>query len=270
MPLIKKKSNIMHTAAPESSDVLHYEVANLQGIGKRARQEDSFAFVNALDEEQCRKFGMMFLVCDGMGGMKDGKLASEKAIQCMLENFKAMDRRGMIAEQLHESVLRAAEEVRVLLDSDGGSTLVCGIILNEKLYFASVGDSYLYLLRSGRLFRMNTEHNICHLRYLENIRDGSFDKESAQQDPEAPALSNYLGMPAVPDVDHSVKPLNLKKGDIIFACSDGVGGVLNEEEILNAFCAETANECCSFIEKAIIGHNVQYQDNYTAVVVRCF
>lgn len=265
----KKKKIIMQTVSPEFKDGLRYEVANVQGIGRRGRQEDSFAVVNALDEKRYRGLGLLFSVCDGMGGMKDGKLASEKAIRCLLEDFNAMDRRGRIAEQLHAGVLRAAEEVRLLLDSDGGSTLICGIILNEKLYFACVGDSYLYLLRGGRLIRINSEQNLCHERYLETIRNGNFDKEYAEQDPEAAALSNYLGMPMTPNVDYSVKPLNLRSGDILLACSDGVGGVLTEEEILEAFCEETVNECCMHIERAINDHDLEFQDNYTAVAVKC-
>ena len=64
-----------------------FDIANLQEIGKRMRQEDSFAFVNALDRSMYDARGMMFCVCDGMGGMADGKLASDTAVQCLRRSW---------------------------------------------------------------------------------------------------------------------------------------------------------------------------------------
>ena len=61
-------------ARPRVQRQLSYRIANLQGVGARARQEDSFAVANAMDVSQIREQGLFFAVCDVMGGMKDGKL----------------------------------------------------------------------------------------------------------------------------------------------------------------------------------------------------
>ena len=79
------------------------QVANIQGIGARSRQEDAFAFANALDEKRYTERGMMFCVCDGMGGMRDGKLASETAVKSFRESFIAMNRQGNLSQQLMEA-----------------------------------------------------------------------------------------------------------------------------------------------------------------------
>ena len=67
--------------------LLSYQVANLQGVGARARQEDSFTVANAFDVTEIKEKGLLFVVCDGMGGMKDGKVASETAIASIRNSF---------------------------------------------------------------------------------------------------------------------------------------------------------------------------------------
>lgn len=267
MAWFKKKKKTRKTCSPETGGRLLYQIENIQGVGTRARQEDSFTFVNALDEQLYNDYGLMFAVCDGMGGMKDGKLASETAISSLRKFFIEMDRRGKIAIQLKESVFIASNEVENLLDGDGGSTVVIGIIFHEQLYFASVGDSYFYLMRDGKLYRLNTEHNICHQRYLENIRDGVFNPTGDREDPEAAALTQFLGMTGFSEVDCLVRPMFLQKGDILLACSDGVGGVLDEQELINILSGSEG--ICRQIEQRIAEHANPNQDNYTALIIRC-
>ena len=83
---------------------LGYRLANMQGVGARARQEDSFTTANAFDVMKLKEEGLLFAVFDGMGGMKDGKLASETAVQSMRASFAAMDRQADLAPQLKNAV----------------------------------------------------------------------------------------------------------------------------------------------------------------------
>lgn len=271
MAWFKKKNEISVTVSPETEmfERLRYQVANLQGIGTRERQEDSFTFVNALDEQLYNDCGLMFAVCDGMGGMKGGKIASETAINSLRNFFAGMDRSGKIAKQLKESIFTASEEVERFLDGDGGSTVVVGVIFHEQLYFASLGDSGLYLKRDEKLYRLNIEQNICHQRYLEHIRDGIFDPKACREDPESEALVQFLGMPVISDVDCSVRPMYLQKGDVLLVCSDGVDGVLKDDEILDALCYQSGQEACRQIEQRIVEHAAPNQDNYTALIIKC-
>lgn len=248
---------------------LSYYIANLQGIGSRERQEDSFTVANAFDVTMIREKGMLFAVCDGMGGMKDGRLASETAICSLRQSFMEMDRNRDMAAQLKQSVFQASSQVEALLGGDGGSTVVIGILYQGGLYYASVGDSYLYLLRDGKLLRLNTEHNLCHQRYLESIRDSDMDPLPLRDMPEAEALTEFLGMPGLDEVDCSVRPLPMKEGDVLLACSDGVGRVLSTEEISEALRNADVEEMCSGLEAKIISRNKANQDNYTAIAVKC-
>lgn len=257
------------TEKPSVKRQLGYYIANLQGLGARERQEDSFTIANAFDVLKIREEGLFFAVCDGMGGMKDGKLASETAVRSIRQSFLEMDRSGDMAEQLRQSVYLASAQVEELIGGDGGSTVVMGILYQGGLYFASVGDSYLYLMRDGKLLRLNTEHNLLHQRYLEALREGDMDPLPLSRLPEGGALTGFLGMVGLEETDCSVRPLSLKEGDVLLACSDGVGGVLSPEEVLGALQRESVEAMCAELEDMIVMHNQPKQDNYTAIVVKC-
>lgn len=248
---------------------LGYRVANLQGMGKRARQEDSFTVANAFDVMKIKSEGLLFAVFDGMGGMKDGKLASETAAAYVRQAFQNMDRDGDIASQLCDIVFDASNAVLDVIGGDGGSTAVVSIIYNESLYYASVGDSFLYLKRGRGLYRLNAEHNVMNEEFLHSVHSGDLDPESCREVDEAVALTQFLGKIGMDDVDYLLRPLKLKDGDVLMSCSDGVGGVLSEEEIMTALSFKSERAMCQHIEQCVLAHDLQYQDNYTALIVKC-
>lgn len=269
----KRKKEKTREPIPVQPEPLHtrlsYQVANLQGIGCRERQEDSFAFVNALDVTMISEKGLFAIVADGMGGMRDGKVASETAVSSLKTDFMSLDYEQDLAEQLHESVIRAGEVVFQNLKGDGGSTAVVCMIYDEKLYYVSVGDSFLYLKRGDMLYRMNREHNVLHREYLQTIRQGSMNPEIAQNGREKNALTQFLGMESVEDADYLRRPFSIKSKDVLLLCSDGVGGVLTQDEILECLQKPSPAEMCGEIEQRILLANRPHQDNYTALVIQC-
>lgn len=266
----RKEPNIKtRSEKAEQRQLLSYQVANLQGIGARERQEDSFAFANVLDVTEIRKKGMLAVVADGMGGMRDGKEASEIAIASIREAFEGMDREGDLALQLCSAVFSAGDEVFCRLNGGGGSTLVACILYKEQLYFASVGDSYLYLKRGQQLIRLNREQNCRTQGYLETIRSGSMEPSAGRNHEEKEALTQFLGMEGMDEVDFVRRPFPLKEGDILLICSDGVGGVLSEQEILSGLISQSPAEMCAAIEDQILLQEKEYLDNYTMLVIQC-
>lgn len=248
---------------------MEYEVANLQGLGRRERQEDSFAIVNAVDKKKISEQGLFFAVCDGMGGMANGALASQTAISSLRSSFSNLDLRNDIATQLSDSLFVASDKVEEVIGGGGGSTIVSGIIFNDRLYFASIGDSYLWLFRDGCLYRLNREMNLCHQNYMDDIRDGKIDPSDYQEQNDANALTSFAGMTGLSDVDCCIRPLELQSSDVIVACSDGVGGVLVEADVKSALSAVSVQDICKQIEQKLVDYSIPNQDNYTSVVVRC-
>lgn len=251
------------------SPLLSYQVANLQQKGARPYQEDSFAFVNALDVTEIRENGLMAIVADGMGGMEAGKQVSEMAVSCMVSAFGQMQRTGDLALQLRNAVIAADDALVQRFKGIGGTTLISCIIYDEKLYFASVGDSYLYLMRGGSLYRLNREQNYRHQLYTEAISAGSIDPTEADQDPDGHRLSAFLGMGGLSDLDYLRQPLPLRDGDILLLCSDGVGGVVTESQIIQNLSNNSAAEMCLNLDESVRRAARVHQDNYTALVIRC-
>ena len=264
-----KPSSIPAPEIGPISPLLSYQVANLQQKGARPYQEDSFAFVNALDVTEIRENGLMAIVADGMGGMEAGKQVSEMAVSCMVSTFGQMQRNGDLAVQLRNAVVAADDALVQRFKGVGGTTLISCIIYDQKLYFASVGDSYLYLARGGNLYRLNREQNYRHQLYAEAIAAGSIDPTEADQDPDGHRLSAFLGMGGLSDLDYLRQPLPLRDGDILLLCSDGVGGVVTESQIIQNLSNNSAAEMCLNLDESVRRASRVHQDNYTALVIRC-
>lgn len=264
-----KPSSIPAPEIGPISPLLSYQVANLQQKGARPYQEDSFAFVNALDVTEIRENGLMAIVADGMGGMEAGKQVSEMAVSCMVSAFGQMQRNGDLAVQLRNAVVAADDALVQRFKGVGGTTLISCIIYDQKLYFASVGDSYLYLARGGNLYRLNREQNYRHQLYTEAISAGSIDPTEADQDPDGHRLSAFLGMGGLSDLDYLRQPLPLRDGDILLLCSDGVGGVVTESQIIQNLSNNSAAEMCLNLDESVRRASRVHQDNYTALVIRC-
>lgn len=248
---------------------MNYRVANLQGVGARQRQEDSFLFMNVLSAEDIAQKGLFFVVCDGMGGMLDGKVASETAISSFRQSFEQLDYSGDFNAQLKQACITASAEVEKILGGNGGSTAVVCMIYQDCLYFASVGDSFLYLKRGANLIRLNSEHTVCTQVYKECITDGVVNPEEGRANPESVALTSFLGMIGIHEIDGGVRPIALAPGDVLMSSSDGVGAVLSEGQVWNALATYDPNIACQRMEDDIVAINKPNQDNYTALVVQC-
>ena len=249
--------------------LLSYRLSNLQGQGARDYQEDSFAFANALDVTLIKQRGLYAIVADGMGGMKDGRESSRLAVKTLLSDFEKMDREGDLSRQLDESARHACREVNGLTEGMGGCTLAAGIFYKEHLHFISVGDSYIWLLRNGELIRLNHEQNRKTEIYLECIHNNDMDPRSGREHYEASALTQFIGMDNIYETDVTRYPLPLHKKDTIVFCSDGVGGVLSEDEVISCLTGKTAETACLAMDGIIKKKNRRNQDNYTALVIQC-
>ena len=257
-------------AAPEQPvRVLSYQCAVVQGLGSREQQEDAWKLVNASDVSVIRQEGILALVADGMGGMEDGALASATGIRVMEDDFRKMDRQKPLPEQLVRSLRHAADEVCGLLQGNGGSTMIACMLYQEKLCYAGVGDSYLYLLRNGSLIRINREQNVLHKRYLEWIQDGLVEASAGEGVSQPHAIIGFLGAKSLEDIDSLRRPMPLENGDVLLLCSDGVGGVLSPEEVREILSCGDANRASAALHQSVLAKNRKHQDNFTAIVICC-
>lgn len=163
----------------------------------------------------------LWLVADGMGGHARGELASRVVRDTLLEQ---VPRVGLTAAVLmaHEAVRQ--ESARLEAERGMGSTVVVAQIADRHVQIVWVGDSRAYLWRDGHLQRLTRDHS-----YLEMLRQQENLSETmlrAQQ--ESNIVTQALGMG---DPDPGQARVDLRRGDWIFLCSDGVPVELRDEEI---------------------------------------
>lgn len=253
-------------AAPAEGP-LTLQITNVQGQGERERQEDSFAIANAAGLELQRAQGLLALVADGMGGMEDGKGASQWAAERFLQLFQ--EREGEdIPGWSYRSAHAVSDEVFRQFGGRSGTTLVAVHIQGERLHWLSVGDSAIFLARNGGVFQLNREHTCLNRLFLQELEREVIEKERAVSDPDAPRLTSFIGIDRLTEVDLSLRPLALQRGDALLLCSDGISGVLTPPELLECM-APDPEEGVRLLEGMVLEKRIIGQDNYTGILISC-
>lgn len=253
-----------------SENIGQFIVGKLHNVGKRASQQDSFAVSDEKDENLCRKKGIIAIVADGMGGLSDGDKISSMVTLSLLKHFYEKPLADFPGNTLLEMLKNANKEVNVFLKNKTercGSTLVTGIIREKKLYWLSVGDSHIYLYRSGNLIQLNREHTYKEELDLK-IVNGELDIEEAMKNPQKTALTSYIGMGHLEKIDKNSNPVELQKGDRLIFATDGVFGTMKENQIASVM-QYPMEESIRRMNDWIMAVGKNNQDNYTAVVIEC-
>jgi len=254
--------------APEETGPLAIRVANLQGIGEREEQEDSFAVLNATALAELSSQGLFALVADGMGGMEGGRQASEWAADFFVQLFRERDPKRSVPEWFYQSVHAVSDSVYRQFGGRSGTTLVAVHLLEDRLHWLSVGDSAIYLARDGGVFQLNREHTCLNQLYLQELEQPVIDKARAEQDEDARRLTSFVGIDRLAEVDLNLRPLTLKRGDALLLCSDGISGVLTPPELLEAMSLPP-EESAALLEHMVLEKGIPGQDNYTGILIAC-
>lgn len=241
-------------------------IGKLHSQGKRKSQQDSF-FVSPA--EMIPTHGLLALVADGMGGLADGDRVSQTAVSTMAEGFYNIKGEPMLL--LLALLERANRAVNNLLGPSGrnksGSTLVAGLIRDNKFYYLSVGDSRVCLYRNGMLIQLNREHVFRNELLIQAV-NGEKTFQAALSDKSAAGLTSFLGMGKLKYVDIPACGIEIQPGDRFLLMSDGVYNALPDEELV-VHLNKTPEEAAQDIGTAIEAKGYTSQDNYTAVILGC-
>jgi serine/threonine protein phosphatase PrpC len=251
---------------------MRYQPGNAQHIGARREQQDSFGFSDPGDKKLLEHGGLLAIVSDGMGGLDNGSQASSAAVRAFLAAYERKPPEETIPAALHRALESAFSTVRTLNETaggHGGATLVAAAAHDGKLYWVSVGDSRLYLIRRGRAIQLSRDHNYRE-KLLDQVAGDRLALSEALSNPEREHLTSYLGMNGSPEVDSSLKPLRLEAEDCVFLCTDGVHRMLSEQEFVKAFQDRSASEACEAMTAMVLARASQEQDNLTVAALRCF
>jgi PPM family protein phosphatase len=249
--------------------------ANAQHIGARSSQQDSFGFGDPEDEAFLAHGGFVAVVCDGMGGMEHGDLASRTAVRAFLEAYRKKSPKESVPAALERSVREANDRVVEMAHELGaaesvGTTLVAAVVLDsgaeaKEMYFISVGDSGLFYVSGGQMQTVNRPHIFANL--LDSaVARGAMSKEQALLHPERESLTSFIGVEVLEEIDRNVDPWPVSEGDSILLASDGLFKTLTTEQIL-----ETLNGHPQRWPDALVARTLEekyeYQDNVTVLSV---
>lgn len=245
------------------SAVRRIAFGTISSQGARNYQEDNFGF-SPLDRESVRRSGFVAVVADGMGGLSGGDRVSSYAVSSLIEMHK--NRSSDVPVHIY-----LAQAFRVInsgvLQSGirGGSTAVAVMCLPAGIYWCTVGDSRIYLFRSGRLTALNEDSDYMN-RLMESVISGKISYREAADDPKKDSLAEYIGCKNGITPDGNKRPFIPQKNDKLLLCSDGVYNALGIEE-LAASMKYNASEAANIIENKVLSKGFANQDNFTAVVL---
>ena len=245
--------------------------AGLTDVGlQRDHNEDSFAIASEFN---------LYIVADGMGGHRAGDVASKMATESITEFFRSTSREDA-TWPFHFDTNLSEEENRLVAgirlanrqifdkgirsrDHSGMGTTVVGALFSKKknrLYVGHVGDSRAYRVRAGSIVQLTRDHSLLN-DYLAAMPDLS---EEQQAEVPRNVITRALGMQDTVSVDLvSDEP---KPGDAYLLCSDGLSGMLADQDILDIMSAtRDPNEICrKLVEEA---NDQGGEDNITALVI---
>ena len=192
-------------------------------IGTRSRQED-----HAVSCETGN--GLFCAVCDGIGSRKDGAASSRLAAERFAELFKA-GFEGGFPRFITEAAERIDREVYDSFGSGCGTTAVVVCVKGRELWWLSVGDSRLYILRGGRLKQITTDHDYSYVLDL-RLKRRIIDREKYEAEKhKGGRLASFIGMGGVDIADVSMKPLTLEENDRLLLTTDGLYKTIGDGQI---------------------------------------
>jgi len=224
---------------------LHVEAHTHQGMtGKN--NEDRYAVASFQTNEKDRTPVVFAVLADGIGGHRGGEVAAELAVNHIMQSVAHGD--GKFSRHYIEQAVREASNAIASHSSTNdelkgmGATCVIVWIIDNKLHTAYVGDSRIYLIRSGRIQQLTTDHSWVQ----EAIDKGILTPELARDHPNVHVIRRYLGSPVPPEPDFRLtlfegesanqtennQGTELQPNDVLLLCSDGLTDLVWDDEIL--------------------------------------
>jgi PPM family protein phosphatase len=208
--------------------------------------EDSFGVTSYQLSEDQKTPVLLAVLSDGIGGHQAGEVASGIAVDTISQVVSESDL-SQPTETLRSAVVLANERIynqaQENLENKGmGATVCVALVIQNKLYTATIGDSRIYLMRQGGIRKLSIDHTWIQ----EALDSGLLRPDQVEGHPNAHVIRRYLGAPTKPDVDfrmiltgkettpeaESNQGTPLLPGDRLLLCSDGLTDLVKDSEIL--------------------------------------
>ena len=181
---------------------------------------------------------LIYLVADGMGGHKAGKLASTMARDIIQRNFNEeeidLDNEANILKKIKMSIEEANTKIYLKSIEDEefkgmGTTVTMAYIFENKIYLGHVGDSRAYLIKRDEIIQITEDHSYVN----QLLKSGSITKKEAKSHPKRNMITRAVGSSSIIEIDLIVKEWDQE--DILILSSDGLTNMVKDYKILKAF-----------------------------------
>jgi len=199
---------------------------SITDIGRKRKLNQDFVYTS---EIPVGNLPNIFIVADGMGGHNAGDYASKVTVETMMKEIESSFEKNptlilrKAIEAANEVIRRKAGEEAAF--EGMGTTVVAATCVGKYLQVANVGDSRLYIINQKEIKQITRDHSLVE----EMVRMGGIGREEARNHPDKNIITRAIG--ALDTVEPDFFTEELKEGDIILMCSDGLTNMLEDEEI---------------------------------------
>lgn len=211
------------------------------------------------------------VVCDGMGGQAGGDIASEIAVimisKFLSDNLSELKTSDEIKSVMYEAVSGANQAIYLKSEKDKnlknmGTTVIVCVVNRNKLYVAHMGDSRAYLISNDKITQITTDHSMVQ----EMLDNGKLTIEEARNHPQKNIITRALGVNSEIKLEYNT--IDVKKGDIVLSCTDGLTNTVEEQDIYN-ICKRNNNQEEAIGELITTGNKNGGNDNITVSLICC-
>lgn len=235
-------------------------------VGRVRSENQDFGAISTAEEERDHGHpgGRLLIVADGMGGHRGGATASRVAAETVKAQYLGSETDD-VAAALLDALTRA--NARVFLEAQAnlelrgmGTTTSALVVRGNQAWFAHVGDSRIYLVRNDTIQQLTDDHSLV----ASMVREGLLTAKEAETHPRRNVLQRSVGVSEEVEVDVR-GPLVIIEGDTFILCSDGLHGLVKQDE-LKAIAARPIGEAADEFIRLALERGAP--DNVTVIVAR--
>ena len=261
------------TASGTATAPFYLSVAGQTDIGKvREKNEDAFVVANLtggtlLESVPHARFdvgerGVLLAVSDGMGGAQAGEVASALVVETLTRAMKDAppeSRRDALMEQAIQQAHRAVWDTAKRESKKMGATLTAVFVHAGQAFIAEVGDSRAYLIRKGKMCQLTHDQSMVQML----VDTGIIEADQAEHSPIRNVILQAMGNQ--PNVKVAMARLELRDRDCFVLCSDGLTGLVHDDEIRDVVLASGRPEVAAK-QLVDLANERGGKDNITVVV----
>ncbi|MCK4539252.1 MAG: Stp1/IreP family PP2C-type Ser/Thr phosphatase [Candidatus Krumholzibacteria bacterium] len=240
-----------------------WDFSALSDKGKvRKKNEDYYGIFEPETAELMSDRGILAIVSDGMGGHFSGGEASRMTVELLGEAY-FKDEKTEPMKLLDDSFREANREVFYEVGEGrkglAGTTCTAVVFFSDHINIAHAGDSRAYLVRDGSVEMLTHDHSVVG----EMLSRGILDEEEARTHPRRNVITKAVGLRE--DVEPElIKGFEIKQGDMLVICSDGLTSMVPSGEILEIVTNNRPEKACELLVAR--ANDAGGDDNITVVV----